>query len=759
MGGSSGGKGKGGGKIKIPFYHISMQIGLCHSYGEAQLISFYAGDKLVSDVNISSITGERIFQEKLFGGSQKEGGLKGSLWYYTGLASQKLFGPHAARLGRTPDTAPGFRGIATVWLTGFHSNFRNEDWNMDNPRGFYVASSNPYIKPFRFRIRRKPVTTLDDATSMIQIQDRVNGQPMYAANPAHVLYEIYTNKAWGEGRSPATINTASFNAAASTLFAENFGISFSWLRQTTIEKVVQEIIDHIQAAIYDDPETGLLTIKLLRDDYVLSSLRELNPSNAKLQHFRRKLWGEVSSEVVVTWTNPEDEREMTVTAHNLSAAIAQNGNVVSTSRNFYMVRNPDLAIRLAERELKSLSYPLAALDAEVFREFSKAVPGDVVRVNWPDKDITDMPMRVMEIIDGGSQSDKITLKLQEDIFALPSTHYLKPVTTLWQPGVSGINPLFAAATLPGYVTAKTLGYNSVGDIPYPAAAAGFVARRDTTRDREYEVYGPFTLPNGSIKTELLTTLYYPPIYTTSVSMNRQVTTTLSNMALSVTTFPQVGDLVIIDNLGPTGELAVVEVANSSTRTITLLRGVLDTTPKVWPAGTRLYFYNPLENNIAEPHERASGENVAYRIDPMRTFSIFDASKPVPVNLNLTLTDRAHQPLRPANVKVNDVAFATATIAPATDIPVTWENRNRITESEQIMRWNDGNSSPESGQTTRVTLYTSGGAQFMQYSGLTGQSFTVPFADLEGRTSVIVGVSSERDGFVSFNEHRITLNVV
>ena len=140
------------------------------------------------------------------------------------------------------------------------------------------------------------------------------------------------------------------------LFNEGFGMSIQWTRESTIESFVGEILDHIQAALYVDPETGKFTLKLFRDDYDATTLPLISPDNAVLDNYQRKLWGETVNEIIVSWTNPVNEQDETITQQDLGNITVQGG-VVSDTRSYYGIRNASLASRVAIRDVRQSSAP------------------------------------------------------------------------------------------------------------------------------------------------------------------------------------------------------------------------------------------------------------------------------------------------------------------------------------------------------------------------------------------------------------------
>ncbi|MGZ7144673.1 hypothetical protein ACXWOO_09920, partial [Streptococcus pyogenes] len=88
----------------------------------------------------------------------------------------------------------------------------------------------------------------------------------------HMIYEALTNSAWGRGLDYTLIDDAAFRQAANTLFDEGFGLCLLWSRQDTVDSFIQTVLDHIGAVFYTHPRTGLLVLRLLRSDYVPSSV-------------------------------------------------------------------------------------------------------------------------------------------------------------------------------------------------------------------------------------------------------------------------------------------------------------------------------------------------------------------------------------------------------------------------------------------------------------------------------------------------------
>lgn len=581
----------------------------------------------------------------------------------------------------------------------------------------------------------------------------------YDMNPAHIIHECLTDITWGMGTPISALDNAAFTEAADTLYGEQFGLSMIWTRQASIQDFVQEVLDHIQGVLFVDPSTGLLTLKLIRGDYDAETLPVITPDNADLTSFSRKLWGDIVNEIVVTWTNPENEQEETITAQDL-ASIATQGAIVSDGRNYYGVRSARLAQDLAYRDLRSAGQPLATCEAEVDRTQWRLRPASVLKLTWPEYSISELVMRVTSIDYGKPGEPTIKLSLIEDVYGLDIGSYDTPPETEWVDPASEPTPIETVEifTLPLFMAADTTVAAFVESPEYPEVLAGILATTDNTDTFEYELWDDVSLANGSTSSE--------SIATNNIIGRGELAADLDAEALSAAvsfdsitgqTFPTVGGFAIIGEEGEAGN----EIALIDSEDFNLIRGVLDTVPRAWPAGTPVWFVDG-STLFEDPLVRSAGETVDYRLLPRTSQGLLPyASASVE---SATLTERPWLPNRPANVTAYGEAWSDQTnwidATGRTDpwVTVTWANRNRLMEDSQVLSWTAATMTPETGQTTTIEVLDASGAVLTTHDGLTGTSFDVPDASFGGESIVRLRVYSERsdaDGdFVSlqFFEH-------
>jgi hypothetical protein len=567
------------------------------------------------------------------------------------------------------------------------------------------------------------------------------------ANPAHIIYECLTNVDWGMGSPASAIDYDAFDLASQTLYAEQFGLSLLWTRQSTIQDFIQEILDHIQAVIYVDPSTGLLTLSLIRSDYVEDDLPVIDPDNADLTSFSRKLWGDIVNEIVVTWTNPENEQEETITVQD-DASIAIQGGIVSDSRNYYGVRNATLAQQLAWRDLRSAGQPLAAIEAEVDRSQWALRPASVVKVTWPEYGLSELVMRVQSIDYGKPGNPTIKLSLIEDVYGLDVGSYDDPPSTSWTDPTADPEEMgqVEIITLPYFFASNTTVAAFVESPEYPEVLAGILATTDNEDAFDYDLWDEVTLANGSTEWQSITTNNIIGHAELVADLDAEATTAnVSFDNLIGRTSPTVAGFVIIGNDGEEGnEIAMID--SDAGGDYDLIRGVLDTVPRSWPAGTPVWFVDSTtvyEDSLV----RSSGETVDYKLLMRTSQGVLDLAS---ASLeSATLTDRPWMPNRPADVTAYGEAWSSQTsiidarLRPDPWITVEWANRNRLDEDSQILSWTDATQTPEDGQTTTIEVRSFDGTLITTHDGLTGTSFDVPNDSFGGEPIVRLRVMAER----------------
>lgn len=721
-------------KMEVTDYYMSVHFGIALVVDAIKAI--YIGEKEAWTGSVSTETAIEIVRPDLFGGVKKEGGAVGYAYYLPGGTTQVMPDGLAARFGRTSANSPAFRGLSSIFFVG----------EIASRLGFKWGTNNPYIRSVWAKVTRAP-KGLNAGTAMIGPD----------ANPIHMIYECLTNGEWAMGSGSSGVNIAGFNAAAQTIFDEALGLSILWTRQSTIEAFVGEIIDHIQAVVFVEPRTGLWDITLIRDDYDENTLPIFTPDEGTLSNFQRKAWGETTNEIVVTWTNPENEQEETVTAQDL-ANISIQGGVISDSRNYYGVRNRDLAMKLAMRDVRTAAAPLASCDIELDRRAWDLRTGQVVKVTWPEYGMHEVVMRVGPVDYGKSGAAKIKASLTEDIFSLTTGAYTVPPGTGWVDPSEPPSPIAHTRiiTLPYYFVANLAEATVTAE--YPETLAGLLASQSGDDTFSYELISKESLPTGGTQWENVGTHRLIGRATLSAALTVQTTTTTNAFSgLIGGPGPTIAGFVFIgDAADDQMEIAMVRAYDAGTGW-TLDRGVMDTIPRAWPIGTPVWFVDA-DSNFEDETVRAAGEVVEFKLLSQTSKGLLpEADAPI---RTATLTARPHLPSRPANVRVNGQAIGSGDInaigLPV--VPVSWSNRNRLMEDTQVLRWADSDVAPEVDQTTTITVTTIAGVVVTTHDGLTGTTFNIPLASFGANAEAFVTVTSKRDGLQSLQGARFRVRV-
>lgn len=383
-------------------YFLGVHFGLCHGPVNA-VTRIAAGEKQAWTGNVTSNSTITIDQPSLFGGEKREGGIQGSVDIELGGDSQT---ENAYLDAQITGTVSANRGILGAVLRGTSSG------------GAYVGTT-PYVKGFAFRAKR---TTAGWYTGSAWYSGKaeITGGHM---NPAHIIYEAMTNPEWGMGLSSSLMNTASWQAAADTLYTEGFGLSLIWNQQTTVEDFATQILNHIAGAVVFRLDTGQYELRLIRGDYDAPTLPVYDESNVlSVEKYEIRGWGETVNELTVIYTDPTTKKATSITAQDM-ANIAIQGRIAE-SVNMPGIQSATIAAKVAQRELASRSTPMAVVQLKVNRKAWNANQGDLFKFSWPKYEFSNVVFRALKVQKGSLEDGSITVDALQDIYAFGSGSYL-----------------------------------------------------------------------------------------------------------------------------------------------------------------------------------------------------------------------------------------------------------------------------------------------------------------------------------------------
>ena len=792
---------KGGSKQKVYDYLASLHYGICHG----PVDSFYRiriGDKIAWLGTISNSRTVRVNNKDLFGGDKSGGGIYGDIDLTMGAWDEETSPAVAARVGLPIEEVPAYRGLATAFFRGtagadvgsetgtptfselmvaalFPGAFGGVgSGTSSDSAGFWWGQSITTIPAADVTVGCFPFgpaggnswriiwpddadQTHDSGVSGAEYEENEES-PVYpgengltklpGANPAYMIYEAIISEDYGSGIPTAGIDAASFLAVAERLFTEKFGLSMIWTAQMKVKDYVQEILNTIRAFLFVDPDTGLWTLRLLREDisFAVTTLT-INPANADVRNRKRMLWGETANRVIVQYTDPTTEDMATVESTNLANIAIQDGRVRPETKEYKGVRWPQLAQVLADRDLAELSLALFSGQVRGDRTFASVKPGDTLTLEWPEDGIDAMKVRVMKIDPGGPDAAEVRYDVVEDMFSTAQNAFRAPQTSLHVPTTQLPVPLTVQipVTIPlPVLTALTDGTAATVDALWPSIAIGFVVDNPAQSVEDVRVYGPIPQPSGTaLEDQLLVNVDTYRSRQTTADLVREFFSTLTENEASAlgAEATDAGAILMLGDDDATAEL--VMLYSYAAGVWTILRGLYDTVPQEWPTGTRISAFPDFSGDF-DPGDRVAGVEIDYRFQP-RVGGVFVAKGACPV-VPFTPGDRAILPFRPANVQLDGAGFDgvdySAFMSPPATYAVTWANRNRTREDQTPLAWNAAGVALEAGTTTTVRIVNYDETVVFTAAGLTGESLTLNLVDFGTSQSGWIEVVAVRDGF-------------
>ena len=409
-------------------YFLSVQYGWCH--GEIDAVQGFFWDDI--EVTPREYTGppgmfgdpitlplvqptQSVWIEEgdLFGGIEGEGGLQGRYIFNWGTEDQQREYYLAIQLGVDPDEMPPYRGICYSLALS------------DGPSYHFYQGTSPYVKPHGLVLSRWP-NQLGLGDDKHKIGDDLN--------PAVMLYEVLRDEIWGLGIPAAMIDTDSFSLAGETLYAESFGLSFQQTAQTDGEQIVHEILRHIDGVLVPHETTGLLTLRLIRDDYDLEELLEIDDDAiVELEDFFRPGPDGLANKIMLKYIDSAQNYDEKIAQAVDLAGVQALGGVVAQDVSFFGISKAELAQTIAARELKAAAYPFAAIRLTVTRKAHALRPGDPFLFSRAALGISGMVCRVVSVGFGPITDGLIRLEAVEDAFGINWTAYTPPATSGWAP--------------------------------------------------------------------------------------------------------------------------------------------------------------------------------------------------------------------------------------------------------------------------------------------------------------------------------------
>ncbi|KJZ67239.1 phage tail protein [Pseudomonas fluorescens] len=664
-------------KVTVGYkYYMGVQLGICHG-PDVTLKQVWFDNDVAWEGTIKNGSFE-INKPELFGGEEKNGGVGGTVSFYNGDLAQAA----NAYLQRVVgiDIVSPLRSLCHAVL-----------------EGFYIGNSETPAK-ISFVCSRFPKSPAGNAALEIIGDD---------ANPAYVIYEFLTDQRFGASISKSLVDIATFESVAQTLFSEGYGVSGVVDSSKTASAIVDDLLKIINGNLVTDAATGKLKLKIVREDYDISSLAVVDASNIKsLSNFNRGSLDTAVNEVKIKYLSIADGfTERTATAQNLGLRI-HKGDSDGVSYDTPSVSTAALAAKIAQREMRPLSVPLATCVVECNRSMFDAEMCDVVLLSWPPLAVENMVMRVMGVDLGSLEDSTIKLSLTQDVFGVTNTVYSDGSDKIWvKPTFDPVSPQAVEIVEAPAIFTSTAGLTrsllvlagqpSAGQqykLITRQSGEGWAEQGDAAFTPAFELVeampaGAWTETDGPIIRGNIDDLD-----SYSVSENRQ--------ALGI---------MYIDGEWLSYE-SVTQLASTTCQLNNIRRGLFGTTPIAHPPSQKIWA-------VSEGHGITNGQFSAGSTVYIKTLvqtqtrrqTIDEAQE-----ISYTIEGSNDQPFPPGQLRVNGSAGGQINGAAT----LSWRARGG---SGQEVIFYDDDISQASASTYEITVFHSG-RQVWQQSGVAGESW-------------------------------------
>jgi hypothetical protein len=749
--------GKGGSTVGY-HYIMTMLDGLWRGPIDA-LLAIEADKKIAWSGSVSDATPTAVNKPDLFGGEDKEGGLQGGFILLQGARDQVVPGATTLTVGASgPVTSVTIPDIRNSIETAANNGKR-----VSQLRGFVslvwrglLCSMNPYPKEWHFLGTRSTKGWFggtawypEKATICLTT---AGGETIKAMNPAHMIYQVLTDPEWGAARSTDAIDENSFILAANTLCDEGFGLCFNWTRQEDVDTFIQTVIDHISGVLYTDPSTGLLVLRLIRNDYDAATLPLYDENSGLLEIVDddSAAGDEAINEIIVKGKDQSLSglgNDFEVRAHNIAANQAEGA--ISQTIEYPGIPERSLAQRVAQRELRVHASGLKRFRLKFDRRAYRVVEGSVIKVSSTKHNVSEMILRVGEVDRGKTDDSTIQVRAMEDVFGMPASAFQTPVDNGWNPPSQDAAPATATRLIEaGYRDIlKRMGPTNIGDVDPTDAYIGQLAQSPGYA-YQYDLLSKTDAEASFVKRA-----------TGSFTYRAELASSVSALATSIVLTSMGG--ISADNVGEAlllgNEIVRLDGVDEGTLTLTVARGCADTIPAAHAAGGVVWTQD--DDLTTDFREYASGEVVETKV-LTRTTSDLLAEADAATD-SVTLASRHYKPFPPGNVTVDGQSIYAATGEHPEPV-IAWTDRDRVTQEDTLIEHGAGSVGPEPGTTYTIRVKTPDGATTLRTDTAAVSPWTydaaMQTADAVTTSTVLVELESVRDGVTSWQMYSFVIRL-
>lgn len=585
-----------------------------------------------------------------------------------------------------------------------------------------------------------------------------NGQVDY--NPAHAIREAITNTIWGLGKDPRYLDDANFKAVADTLYQEQLGISFVFDDGDKVSDFIQKVLDIIGGVIRFNRFTGLIELKLLRNDYDRDNIPHFNYDNiVEISDVERTALNDCINQVTLKYTDHESGGEASIVVQDLGL-LAQTNEVNNSDIDFQYICWRDTAYNLAIRELCGVSSQFMSCEITILDTNTQLNLGDVIKLTFPKLNIFNVIFRINKISYGSSKDRRITLSLSQDKYDyITSGSYIpeKDDSDLGNTTTTSKDRLqfYATQECPFYILYKELGSSVITeklvDNTEYAKILPLVSKANA--NAIISASGFLSYDMGKTYTQSRSDIEFRSscVLKTSLGYLDSEFEYNNDMGMAKVTSGMLG---FIDD-----EIVCVGYVNQNSNKMTIGRGCLDTQVEQHSVGSVVYFV-PLNNIALLDEEFVEEDNVFVKYVATTNNGMGNIAN---AGLNVVnLEMRALRPYPVANVKFNGEYFPKELKDKdyrTYPLNISFCLRNRLNQiTDEIYTWVSDNIAPE--ENTKVYLrWYNDNRDLIKTEELTQISNDVLIpSEIESNTVTVV-ITTSKDGLECYQPFEHTFEIM
>ena len=679
-------------------YRLGMHLGYC--YGPIDKITRIAIDD--QEVWTGTWTGGRMAVSKIL---TSKGGIYGDIDICAGHKSQDV-NEYLRTHAQSPeiyDDYPNFSGIFSIIAEAPTLGEYDED-----------ASGGIEIIPWQVTTSRIHYKS-DGTAQWYDAKAEIDGD----MNPAHIIHEAYCDTHYGMGYDSSMVDEDALQDVADTLYDEGLGMSLFLDAESTVQDIIEEVEKTVGGMSFVDRTTGLLSFRLIRDDYVVASLPTIDDDQIEsVQDIDRDTSDELPTAIRVKYWYKSLMKESSVTMRDTALATLRGG---STTEEIEMlgITTKENAAAAASREFLRMAIPRISIKFSCDYSVASMNIGDPFIFSCDDYNIQGAVFRVMSINVGSFTDRKVSVEAIEDVVQPFSSIFDLPEDPEWEaesyeaedalPRVLAEMPvyflrrIFSESAVQGFST-------SSGIIMYTGAAQSEYVTSLAIKINDVQLDG-----------------YYVPAKAGLLSENIGKSDESCDIDISGV---EEGDFLLIDD-------EIVYVSGVVGATFDIDRGCMDTVPSAHSEDAAVISLMQIATDVALYTGTVTGKISTRTVSEQLQWD--DATED-----SHTIDARHYKPIAPGNLMFDGEYWPAVATGP---IMVTWEPRDRFSVDD-VISFTDTGEASEAGVTYTVQLYDGGGL-ISEETGLT-RLYTIIAPDVTGAYTITV--FSVRDGIESFQKH-------